>query len=123
MTQSTKKQSCINVQVLIDYAEGRIDHAGDGQCPDELVGHDVRDPDCPVCRALGGASGQAVSVAEQDARTKKAEVMTVSPRSVICPHCMDEQDGWICDPRGQDHTCDNCDQTYHVPHNVDVKVV
>ncbi|MGX9695093.1 hypothetical protein ACTJNK_32480 (plasmid) [Achromobacter anxifer] len=38
--------------VLRAYAEGRINHVFNGQCPDEIEGHDVRDDDCPVCRAL-----------------------------------------------------------------------
>lgn len=40
------------VQTLIAHAEGRVDHAGNGLCPDGLEGHDARDPDCVVCRAL-----------------------------------------------------------------------
>jgi len=44
------------LQTLIAHAEGRIDHAGNGLCPDELEGHDARDPDCAVCRALAGTA-------------------------------------------------------------------
>lgn len=40
------------VRVLADHAAGRINHANNGLCPDEVEGHDTRDPDCPVCRAL-----------------------------------------------------------------------
>jgi len=42
--------------ILREYAEGRIDHAGDGLCPDAIEGHGSRDPDCPVCRALDAAA-------------------------------------------------------------------
>jgi len=40
------------VAVLRAYAEGRINHVFNGQCPDEVGGHEVRDDDCPVCRAI-----------------------------------------------------------------------
>lgn len=40
------------VRVLADHAAGRINHANNGLCPDEVEGHDTRDPDCPVCCAL-----------------------------------------------------------------------
>ncbi|HHA2757964.1 TPA: hypothetical protein ACOEQX_001202 [Stenotrophomonas maltophilia] len=40
------------VRVLADHAAGRINHANNGLCPDEVEGHDTRDPDCPVCSAL-----------------------------------------------------------------------
>lgn len=43
-----------DVQTLIAYAEGRIKHVNEGECPDNIEGHDTRDPDCPVCRALMG---------------------------------------------------------------------
>ncbi|WP_368647767.1 hypothetical protein ABRZ00_12975 [Castellaniella ginsengisoli] len=43
-----------DVQTLIAYAEGRIKHVNEGECPDNIEGHDARDPDCPVCRALMG---------------------------------------------------------------------
>ncbi|WP_447899591.1 hypothetical protein [Stenotrophomonas sepilia] len=47
------------VRVLADHAAGRINHANNGLCPDEVEGQDTRDPDCPVCRAL--IDSQAVS--------------------------------------------------------------
>ncbi len=40
------------VRVLADHAAGRINHANNGLCPDEVEGHDTRDPDCTVCCAL-----------------------------------------------------------------------
>lgn len=41
------------LDILRRYAEGRIDHLANGQCPDSVKGYDTRDPDCPVCIALG----------------------------------------------------------------------
>lgn len=42
------------LEVLIAYAERRseIVHANNGLCPDEYEGHDTRDPECVICRAL-----------------------------------------------------------------------
>ncbi|WP_205420745.1 hypothetical protein [Stenotrophomonas sp. G4] len=40
------------VRVLTDHATGRINHANNGLCPDQVEGHDTRAPHCPVCRAL-----------------------------------------------------------------------
>lgn len=39
--------------ILRQYAEGRLSHLGNGLCPDSVEGYDTRDPDCPVCIALG----------------------------------------------------------------------
>lgn len=39
-------------QTLISHADGRVSHARQGSCPDEVSGHDVRDDECPVCQAL-----------------------------------------------------------------------
>jgi hypothetical protein len=36
--------------------------------------------------------------------------------------CGAEQDGWLVDPRGNDHECDECGKTYHVPNDVAVEV-
>ncbi|MBI8898408.1 hypothetical protein JE005_16825 [Pseudomonas aeruginosa] len=33
-------------------ATGKVMHLNNGLCPDDLEGHEARDPDCPVCRAL-----------------------------------------------------------------------
>jgi uncharacterized Zn finger protein len=46
----------------------------------------------------------------------------VTVQEVVCPHCGEEQDGWLVDPRGRDHECDQCGETYHVPHDVTIKV-
>ena len=46
-------------QTLRDYAEGRIDHANAGSCPDSIEGPAVRDPECPVCQALEAVAGAA----------------------------------------------------------------
>lgn len=55
-------------------------------------------------------------------KTKAVEAMSVAVRSIICPHCEAEQEGWLADPRGRDHVCDQCGQAYHVPDDVTVKV-
>ncbi len=33
-------------------ASGAVKHLNNGLCPDDIEGHEARDPDCPVCRAL-----------------------------------------------------------------------
>ena len=43
------------VQMLIDFATGLVHHIDAGGCPDFLEGHNSRDPDCPVCRAIDAA--------------------------------------------------------------------
>jgi hypothetical protein len=40
------------MRTLIDVGSGKIAHAFNGMCPDELEGHDTRDAECPACRAL-----------------------------------------------------------------------
>ena len=39
-------------RMLVAHAEGRVMHLGQGLCPDHVEDPDVRDPECPVCRAL-----------------------------------------------------------------------
>jgi hypothetical protein len=45
------------IQVLARFAEGRIQHRNWGDCPDEIEGHDSRDPKCEVCAALSNIEG------------------------------------------------------------------
>jgi len=40
------------VDVLQKAATGEVVHLYQGLCPDGVEGHDSRDPDCKVCRAL-----------------------------------------------------------------------
>ncbi len=40
------------LRVLVGHATGEIKHLNNGLCPDDLEGHETRDPDCTVCRAL-----------------------------------------------------------------------
>lgn len=42
--------------VLVDHARGALPHRYTGACPDSVEGPDVRDPECPVCRAIDSAS-------------------------------------------------------------------
>ncbi|HFN4543865.1 TPA: hypothetical protein ACGSPD_001803 [Pseudomonas aeruginosa] len=40
------------LDTLRRFATGNVKHLNNGLCPDEIEGHEARDPDCPVCRAL-----------------------------------------------------------------------
>ncbi|CAD0264249.1 conserved hypothetical protein [Pseudomonas veronii] len=39
---------------------------------------------------------------------------------VNCPICNVEQPGFVADPRGGDHECDECKSVYHVPANAPI---
>jgi hypothetical protein len=49
---------------------------------------------------------------------KSVERLTVNDCTLDCPHCDARQDGWLIDPRGRNHECDECGKTYHVPSDV-----
>ena len=49
---------------------------------------------------------------------KSAETMSVRVHATVCPYCGAEQDGWAADPRGLKDKCDDCNETYLVPHDV-----
>ncbi|EKM6335141.1 hypothetical protein [Pseudomonas aeruginosa] len=40
------------LDTLRRFAIGKVMHLNNGLCPDAFEGHEARDPDCPVCRAL-----------------------------------------------------------------------
>ncbi|HCW0208308.1 TPA: hypothetical protein OW314_006110 [Pseudomonas aeruginosa] len=40
------------LDTLRKAASGEVKHLNNGLCPDAFEGHEARDPDCPVCRAL-----------------------------------------------------------------------
>ncbi|WP_311185482.1 hypothetical protein [Pseudomonas aeruginosa] len=40
------------LDTLRRFATGNVKHLNNGLCPDDIEGHEARDPDCPVCRAL-----------------------------------------------------------------------
>ncbi|MBG4420101.1 hypothetical protein I5F55_17430 [Pseudomonas aeruginosa] len=40
------------LDTLRKAASGEVKHLNNGLCPDDIEGHEARDPDCPVCRAL-----------------------------------------------------------------------
>ncbi|HGM4823463.1 TPA: hypothetical protein ACKP7E_002326 [Pseudomonas aeruginosa] len=40
------------LETLRRFATGNVKHLNNGLCPDDIEGHEARDPDCPVCRAL-----------------------------------------------------------------------
>ncbi|CAG9229299.1 hypothetical protein [Burkholderia vietnamiensis] len=52
---------------------------------------------------------------------KSADEVVVTAQWVVCPHCGQRQDGWLVDPRGNDHECDECGQTYRVPDDAAIK--
>lgn len=56
-----------------------------------------------------------------DAAIVEAEILMVWSVSIDCPHCRASQDGWLADPRGKDHECDDCGKRYRVP--ADIRVV
>lgn len=41
---------------LIKVATGQVRHLYNGECPDEVEGPNVRDPDCPACQVLLAAA-------------------------------------------------------------------
>ncbi|HCF3708896.1 hypothetical protein [Pseudomonas aeruginosa] len=47
-----KTVSASALDTLRRFATGEVGHLNNGHCPDGLEGHETRDPDCPVCRAL-----------------------------------------------------------------------
>lgn len=40
-------------------ATNQMRHLYNGLCPDDVAGHDSRDPACPVCKAIGPARTEA----------------------------------------------------------------
>ncbi|MFU4907926.1 hypothetical protein ACM7ZU_10275 [Pseudomonas aeruginosa] len=40
------------LDTLRKAASGEVKHLNNGLCPDDIEGHEARDPDCPVCGAL-----------------------------------------------------------------------
>lgn len=64
--------------ILRAFAEGRMHHLNRGICPDQIAGHQSRDPDCPVCQALSAplpaGAQQAVALAALDALGDDAAV-------------------------------------------------
>lgn len=49
---NSKTVSADALDTLRRFATGEVGHLNNGHCPDGLEGHETRDPDCPVCRAL-----------------------------------------------------------------------
>ncbi|MBF3843981.1 hypothetical protein ISG21_00570 [Burkholderia pseudomallei] len=49
---------------------------------------------------------------------RQVEKLQVWSLSLDCPHCESTQDGWVADPRGREHECDECGQNYLVPKDV-----
>lgn len=49
---------------------------------------------------------------------KDAKVLRVFSASLDCPLCDASQDGWLIDPRGKEHECDECHGHYFVPNDI-----
>ncbi|MFG3926445.1 hypothetical protein ACGEMM_17780 [Pseudomonas aeruginosa] len=47
-----KTVSASALDTLRRFATGEVGHLNNGHCPDGLEGHETRDPNCSVCRAL-----------------------------------------------------------------------
>lgn len=49
---------------------------------------------------------------------KNVEALRIHMSGLDCPHCDRPQDGWLVDPRGSEHQCDECGLKYFVPQDV-----
>lgn len=38
-----------------------------------------------------------------------------------CPYCDEVQEGWVGDPSGKDHKCEECGNTYRVNPEADIE--
>jgi transposase-like protein len=56
---------------------------------------------------MSAQAGETVQVVE-------ADTIVVQKLAVVCPHCGEEQGGWLADPRGGEHACDDCGKAYRV---------
>lgn len=45
-----------HIDGLTKIATGELRHVYNGECPDEVEGSNVRDPDCPACQVLMAVS-------------------------------------------------------------------
>ncbi|MGN7104856.1 hypothetical protein ACTHR6_24810 [Ralstonia holmesii] len=60
----------------------------------------------------------------QEANTQPvadATTMRIMNCTVTCPHCEEEEGGWLIDPRGGEHKCESCGGVYRVPENVSLR--
>lgn len=49
--------------------------------------------------------------------------LTARTTTLDCPKCNAEQNGWVGDPRGQDHQCDACGTEFHVAQDADINLI
>ena len=49
---NTQAERVEALDLLVAFAEGRLQHQNMGLCPDAIEGPDVRDPECAVCCAI-----------------------------------------------------------------------
>lgn len=55
----------------------------------------------------------------------EADTITIHAASitVTCPHCEEEQEGFVMDPRGSDEvTCEECQQGFSIPHDAEIRI-
>lgn len=61
---------------------------------------------------------------EQVAAPQVLDADTIITRNfvVVCPHCSEEQGGWVADPRNGEYDCDDCGKPYRVVDKPDVLI-
>ena len=52
---------------------------------------------------------------------EEVNTIYVKVKHVVCPHCNEYVNGWICDPSGEEVVCDFCDKPFKVA--IDAKIV
>lgn len=45
---------------------------------------------------------------------RKADTIVIRSFTVICPHCGEEQSGWLGAPGNGEYACDDCGKPYQV---------
>lgn len=43
----------------------------------------------------------------------------VTDFKIKCPNCGEYLEGWVCDPRGAEDTCDYCNKSFKISINMD----
>lgn len=61
---------------------------------------------------------------EEKSEEKEVKVVTTLFTTEIqfkCPHCNAIQDGWVADPSGGTHECEECGNSYRVHPEADIE--
>lgn len=82
---------------LVAVATGKIVHVYNGECPDEIEGHDRRDPACPACQAI-----EAALASREPAAQPKAAPGAVEEAARLLQAWIDEGE---CECEGSSHRC------------------